>query len=409
MDQLEQLGWETVRHSGVPKTPQSSFRQDFRDVILKDVFFQSLQTINTTPEGIPWLIPGQLEEIFYELMDQPYKPLIEVNEDTFKKLLGGHENKIIKKNTLTNTGNNPVKLIDFDYPGNNRFIAVQQFRVDTHGTAKNFIIPDIVLFVNGLPLVVVECKAMEKISANPNSEGLRQLFRYSNRRKETENIKEKEGDERLFWFNQFMITTTGDQALLGTITYKTDQFKEWKDIWPQKFQDFTQPLGKVRSQETLIQGMLPPETLLDIIRSFILYKDDESGQHRIKMICHYQQYRAVIKAIQRLQSSTNAVERSGIVWHTQGSGKSYTMVFLIRKMRHIQGLKDYKILLVNDRTELEKQLGKTAALTGETIKPITSTRSLKKKLASAKSDVSLVMLHKFVERQTDKHSQRNTW
>jgi hypothetical protein len=92
------------------------------------------------------------------------------------------------------------------------------------------------------------------------------------------------------------------------------------------------------------------------------------------------------------------------MWHTQGSGKSYTMVFLIRKMRHIQGLKDYKILMVNDRIELEKQLGDTAALTGEKVKHITSTRSLKKKLASAKSDVSLVMLHKFAERQTDKHS-----
>lgn len=405
LDQLEKLGWETVRHSGVPKSPQSSFRENFSDVILKDVLFQSLQKINTTTEGIPWLTTVQMEEIFHELMDQPYKPLIEANEDTFKKLLGGYENKIIKKDTLNNTGNKPVKLIDFDCPGNNRFIAVQQFRVDTPGTAKNFIIPDIVLFINGLPLVVVECKAVEKISANPNIEGLRQLFRYSSRRKETENIKEKEGDERLFRFNQFMITTTGDRALLGTITYKADQFKEWKDIWPQKYQEFTPPLGKVRSQETLIQGMLPPETLLDIIRGFILYKDDDSGRHRIKLICHYQQYRAVIKAIQRLQSGSNSVERSGTVWHTQGSGKSYTMVFLVRKMRHIQGLKDYKILLVNDRTELEKQLKKTAALTGETIKPITSTRALKKKLASAKSDVSLVMLHKFVERQTDKHSQ----
>jgi type I restriction enzyme R subunit len=405
MDQLEQLGWETVRHSGVPKTPQSSFRQNFSDIILKDVFFQSLQKINTTSEGMPWLTPGQLEEIFHELIDQPHKPLIEANEDTFKKLLGGHENKIIKKNTLTNAGNKPVKLIDFDYPGNNRFIAVQQFRVDTPGTAKNFIIPDIVLFVNGIPLVVVECKAVEKISVNPNSEGLRQLFRYCNRRLETEGIDEKEGDERLFWFNQFMITTTGDQALLGTITYKTDHFKEWKDIWPQKYQEFTPPLGKVRSQETLIQGMLPPDTLLDIIRSFILYKDDDSGQHRIKIVCHYQQYRAVIKALQRLQSGTNAAERSGTVWHTQGSGKSYSMVFIIRKMRHIQDLKDYKILLVNDRIELEDQLGKTAALTGERVKPITSTRSLKKNLASAKSDVSLVMLHKFAERQTDKHSR----
>ena len=107
-------------------------------------------------------------------------------------------------------------------------------------------------------------------------------------------------------------------------------FFQWKDIFPEKYRQFTPPLGHVREQETLIQGMLPKETLLDLVRTCTVFMD--VGKVRAKIFARYQQYRAVCKIIARFRKGNTPEERSGVVWHTQGSGKSLTMVFLIRKI-----------------------------------------------------------------------------
>ncbi len=132
-----------------------------------------------------------------------------------------------------------------------------------------------------------------------------------------------------------------------------------------------------------------------MMRSFTLFMD--AGDKRIKAICRYQQYRAVNKIIERLRTGESGLERSGVVWHTQGSGKSLTMVFLVRKLRRAEDLKDYKIVLVNDRRDLEQQLTETAALTGEKPVVIQDSKELKEKLAKDSSNLNMVMLHKFRE------------
>ena len=132
----------------------------------------------------------------------------------------------------------------------------------------------------------------------------------------------------------------------------------------------------MRPQETLIQGMLPKETLLDLVRTCTIFMD--VGKVRAKVVARYQQYRAVCKIIDRLRKGKTPNDRSGVIWHTQGSGKSLTMVFVIRKLRMCDDLKDYKVCLVNDRTDLEDQLGDTAALTGEKVTFITSSEDLKR-------------------------------
>ncbi|GAB4052795.1 type I restriction endonuclease subunit R [Spirosoma litoris] len=403
LTQLHDLGWTvTNQPAGIPVNPTKSDRSSFKEVSLKEVFKQSLYAINTTDRGQSWLTDAQLEAIYDEVTTHTRKPLIEANKAVWEMLLGKHK-IIVDQNHLTGEQSVPIKLIDFANSERNSFKAINQFRIDTPGMGKGFIIPDIVLFVNGLPLVVVECKIQNEFTANPLDEAVKQLQRYSNQRENTQRDGLKEGEESLFWFNQFTIATYGEKAYYGTISSSRNHYYEWKDIYPERYKTFTPPLGRVRSQETLIQGMLPPTTLLDIVQHFTLFKPAGEGKES-KVVGRYQQFRAVGKTIRRLLDGQTPFERSGVIWHTQGSGKSLTMVMLVRKLRSTPALQDYKVLLVNDRIDLEDQLGETATLTGEKIDFVETTTQLKAKLATPSSNVVMVMIHKFQERTRTDHS-----
>ena len=395
LTQLKDLGWTILdQGGGIPTDPNKSKRTNFREVTLRELFMQSVQDINTTETGEKWLSRHQLEELHDDVIKLTRKNLLEANKDILNLLLN---NAKADKNELTGEEAPVVKLIDFDHPERNTFTAINQFRIDTPGMGKGFIIPDLVLFVNGLPLVVVECKDQNEFTSNPMHEAITQLLRYSNQREGTKLDGLKEGEEALFCFNQFNIATYGEQARYGTITSTEEYYYEWKDIYPDKYKTFTPPLGKVRSQEILVQGMLPPDTLLDIVRHFVLFMAEPDGRE-IKIVCRYQQFRAVGKIIQRLRTGGTPHERSGVVWHTQGSGKSLTMVMLVRKLRTSEDLKDYKVIMLNDRNDLEEQLGDTAVLTNEKIDYVNNTRELREKLSTPSSNVVMVMVHKFQER-----------
>lgn len=397
LTQLHNLGWEVIEHPAgvIPTDPTISLRENFKEIVLKDTFKTCIKRINTTDTGIEWLNDSQLEELYTVLSDHPHKDLLEANKEVFELLIG-KQRTTVDRNEVTGEEYPSVKFIDFKKPENNHFLAINQFRIDTTGTAKNFIIPDIVLFVNGIPLAVVECKYTNDYTSNPMEEGIRQLLRYSNRRLESEGIVEKEGEEKLFHFNQLMISTCGDEARFGTISASYEHYLEWKDIYPPKYKEFEPPLGVIRSQEKLIQGMLAPETFLDIIKHFTIFMQTKDAT--IKVTCRYQQYRAVYKTIERLLTGDDPFQRSGVIWHTQGSGKSLTMVFLVRKIRSIDELKDYKVVVINDRTDLEEQLGDTMSLTGETVDYAEGTDELKAKGATQTSNLLMVMVHKFLER-----------
>ena len=400
LTQLQTLGWEVIdQGEGVPANPSISLRTDFREVVLKDIFKRSVRALNRTGDGKEWLTHQQLNDLSDELTHlagrQTGRSLIEANVDVLQRLY----KCTVDKNELTGEEYPIVKLIDFQDGRRNHFLAINQFRIDTPGRVKEHIRPDIVLFVNGLPLVVVECKDANVFTSDPMAEGIKQLRRYSDQREATIAAGLKEGEERLFHFNQLMISTTGEQARFGTITSTEEYFYEWKSIFPETYQNFAPPLGgKTRSQEKLIQGMLVPEILLDIVRNFTIFMT--AGESLIKVVCRYQQYRAVCKIIHRLRTKSGADERSGTIWHTQGSGKSLTMVFLVRKLRRCEDLKDYKVLLVIDRLDLEDQLGKTAALADEKVYTIESSAALKRELADDRSNLNMVMVHKFKEAES---------
>ncbi len=396
LDQLRALGWEVIdQGEGFPAAyPAVTLRTGFRELIMPQVFRDSVRAINRAPDGNPWLTDRQLDDLRDQILRQPKKELLEANEAVQALFFKAQ----VDRNEVTGEADPIVKLIDFENPERNRFLAVNQFRVDTPGCVKSCIVPDIVLFVNGMPLVVVEAKIGDPNTANPMYEAFRQLVRYRNGRADTADAGLREGESRLFYTNLLVVRTCGESAEFGTISSEYGHFFAWKDIWPESNRKYVPPLGVERGQEKLIQGLLAPETLLHVLRTCAVFMDTPDGR-RIKVVCRYQQYRAARKIMERMRRGKTPDERSGVVWHTQGSGKSLTMAFVSRMLRASADLHDFKIVMVNDRVDLEEQLAGTAALIGGKVNVIESTEALRKRLSSGASDVNLVMVHKFAERK----------
>lgn len=387
LQQLAELGWISVdQGSDIPQDPAKSLRHNFRQWLLPDVFEQAISAINTTNTGEAWLTKKQLNNCQDQVLRQPNRTLLEANEAIQKLLFKAQ----VDVNEITSEQDPVVKLIDFDTPENNTFHAINQFSIDTPGCVKQFIIPDIVLFVNGLPLIVVECKKGGATCANPMPEAFEQLQRYMNQRKATKQQGLKEGEPKLFHTAMMLIRSCGLQADYGTITSGVEHFFLWKTQWPD---EDTRAEGE-NQQQQLISGMLNKSNLLTILRTSTVFMDTGSGS-RIKVVCRYQQFRAANKIIRRLRKGQNALEKSGVVCHTQGSGKSLTMVFVARLLRASKDLNDYKILLINDRVDLEDQLAKTATLIGGRVNTIDSKKDLRDNLATDSSDINMVMVHKF--------------
>lgn len=386
------MGWKVIEQgAGIPQDPTLSLRTSFRDVLLKNEFITAVSALNTLEDGTPWLTDSQLETLFDDFSHFDTTDLLKANETFLSRLYKWQ----VDSNELTGEQDPVVNIIDFDNWQANSFIAINQYRIDTPGGVKECIIPDIVLLVNGLPLVVIECKDVNSFTSDAMNQAITQLRRYADLREDTIASGLKEGEQRLFWTNQLMIASYGDDAKYGSITSNDEYYFHWKTIHPNTTPYMDNTIKAHRNQEQLVQGMLHPERLLDITRSYTLFMD--AGKQRIKVICRYQQYRAVHKMLERMRTGTTGNDRSGVVWHTQGSGKSITMVFLVRRLRRDPALKDYKVLMVNDRKDLDKQLGETAALAGETVYRISSVAEVQAKLADNASTLNMVMIHKFRE------------
>jgi len=392
LQQLATQGWTVVDQgcSTIPQDPAASLRTSFREWLLPGVFDEAVRRINTLPNGSTWLTDRQLDDLRGQLLRQPNRTLLEANEAIQALLFKAQ----VDVNEATGEADPVVKLIDFAHPENNTFHAINQFRIDTPGCVKAFIIPDIVLLVNGIPLCVVECKKGSETCANPMAEAFVQLQRYMNKRADTAAAGLREGEPRLFHSNLLLIRSSGLEADYGTVTSSEEHFYDWKTLYPQD----DGAMDGMNAQQRLVAGMLTRHNLLHMLRTSALFMDTDGGP-RIKVVCRYQQYRAAAKILQRLRTGTTSMERSGVVWHTQGSGKSLTMVFLARMLRASSDLNDYKIVLVNDRQDLETQLGETATLIGARVNVIETRAELRYQLGTDSSDVNMVMVHKFQERK----------
>lgn len=289
LETLAALGWATL--DGDPEVPDFTERTSFREVVLTKRLAAAVRRINRDDQGQEWLDDARIQSAINSLLRIPAAKLIEANEQATRLLLEG-----VGVEGDGDARGRTVRFIDFDHPERNDFLAVRQFRAE----GREAIIPDVVLFINGIPLVVIECKSP---SVNdPLGAAIEQLRRYTNQRHE---IDEDEGCEALFHTNQLLVATSGERAEVGTVGAGPDHYAEWKDVAPLTPEAVKAELsvaGELTAQQTLAAGLLRPTHLLDVTRSFMLFKRD--GNRTVKIVARYPQFRAVHRASARSSTPT---------------------------------------------------------------------------------------------------------
>jgi len=374
INQLQSLNWKYI-HGSELSPEESDERTFYSDVVLQSRLQSSIKVIN------PWINESNLNHVIRLFTRGLFPTLMEANQSIWEGLT---QYLSVEQDLGKGRKGQTVKVIDFENIENNEFLCTNQFKIA--GVNQN-IIPDIVLFVNGLPLAVIECKS--PYITNPMESGINQLLRYANRRQPHED----EGAEKLFYYNQMMVSTHRDSARVGTISSGVEHYLEWKDAYPLTPEQMDE---KPDSQQLLVAGIFSKQNFLDIVQNFTVFEPVDGKT--IKKIARYQQFRAVHKTIERIKTGKTRKDRGGVIWHTQGSGKSLTMVFLTVKMRRDEELKHYKLVFITDRTQLDNQLTATFQRTqNETVHHAKSVANLKELLAKDSSDVITAMVQKFQE------------
>ena len=367
MEILNELEYECI--NGYEKE-----REDFSEVILEDDLIESIRRINSDVNE------EQLQEVIRQVKNLEHNNTILNNKQFTKYLLEGCQVPI---NENGETRYKTIKIVDFDNIFNNTFKAINQYTIIEHSEKR----PDIIIFVNGLPLVVVELKSTVREDVKL-IDGYNQLKGYQEVHIPT-----------LFYYNQFMIVSDGVQARSGTITSPWSRFSEWK-----KVEADDEVTENMPTHKTLFYGMLRKDRLLDIINNYVLWSEDS------KILSAYHQYFGVKKAIISTEKAIdNRTGKAGILWHTQGSGKSFSMVFYTGNM--IKVLKNPSIVVVTDRNDLDNQLFTTFAKCSDYLKQspvqIESREDLQDKLENRVSGgIFFTTLQKF-EEETGLFSNRD--
>ncbi|MCG3676153.1 type I restriction endonuclease subunit R [Aliarcobacter butzleri] len=346
-------------------------RESINEVILEDRLRQSLLKIN------PWLRDNTLEKVVRKLKNIQASTLMEANQIVF--------DFITKKDSITEKPTpeskpQPVFIIDYENIENNDFLIVNQMKYN--GIHKNSI-PDIVVYINGLPLAIIEAKS-PKVSI---TDAISDLGYY------------QENSQKLFYYNQICVGMNKGKALYGTIGSQFAHYSKYK------LEDLTELELLVErtptAQDILIYSLFKKEMLLDIIRNFTIFEIDQG--RTIKKLPRYQQLRAVNKIVKRLKTEN----KGGVVWHTQGSGKSITMVYLATKLRREEaGFDNPTIIVVTDRIDLDNQISSTFRRTGFS-NPIqaVSISNLKELLKDSYGKTLLTTIHKFQERAEEQKEE----
>ena len=332
---LERLGWTYV-----PREALAAERSDEREVLLKGRLRAALMRLNE------WMTEEQAERAIFELEHVDSTGMAR-NQSIHEYLTYGMP---LTVDGPRGRDSRTVRFFDFDQAegGLNEFVVTTQFRVrrgNERGGAdddERMVIPDLVLFVNGVPLVVMEAKSPSLLDVW-RSQAVRQLRRYQQAGPEWHGS----GAPELFHYNLLCVAHCGAAAAYATLGALENAYFEWKSVLPYT-EDEVQGRFRVepQGQAQLIVGLLSPATLLDILRDYVVY-EPERGR-LVKKLPRYQQYRAVRAALDRLLSGRKPEERGGVVWHTQGSGKSLTMLWLATKLRREPRLGNPTIVVVTD-------------------------------------------------------------
>ncbi|PSF31078.1 DEAD/DEAH box helicase [Aphanothece hegewaldii CCALA 016] len=332
---LTELGY-TTHHA----TEIETERQSYSDVILTQRLENALQTIN------PSIPPSAIEDAIKKLT-RTESPNLYDNNRRFHKLLTDGIDVNYQKDDRTIY--DKVWLIDFQNPNNNDWLALNQFTVIEGKQNRR---PDVVIFINGLPIAVIELK-------NPTDENatirgaFNQLQTY------------KAEIPCLFPTNEILVISDGTEARVGTLTADWERFAPWRTIDGETIA----PKGTVEL-ETVIKGIFTKNILLDLLRYFIVFEVD--GDIITKKIAGYHQYHAVNKAVAATIEATqpNGDRKVGVVWHTQGSGKSLTMAFYAGKIVQQSEMENPTLVILTDRNDLDDQLFNTFSLARDLLRQI---------------------------------------
>jgi len=309
---------QTLDYDWMPPEDNHAARDGLNHVILRDIFLTAIKRINNLSETDARAVYGDMLHI--------------QDNERWTQLLRGDYSRNIEGETKKQT----VHLIDFKNPKNNTFTVTNQLTVQAQQTRR----PDLVVYVNGIPLVVIEAKSPVSYKSKA-SEAYDQINQY------------QEQIPRLFYSNVFNIITNGEYLLYGATGSPADYWGAWKDPYPRKRDEFPSDF------ERGLWSLLEPSRLLDIVAHFIVF-EKRDGEVTKKM-CRYQQYRAVNKIVDRVVEGEH---RKGLVWHTQGSGKSLTMAMAALKLKsHLTidspELESPNILVLTDRIDLDDQISAT--------------------------------------------------
>jgi type I restriction enzyme R subunit len=300
-----------------------------------------------------------------------------INNETFHRYLTDGVDVEIR--TESGIRGEKVYIVDFNNPENNEFLAVNQFTVIEGNQNKR---PDIILFVNGLPLVVIELKNPVDENANLKS-AFNQLQTY------------KQAIPSLFTYNSLLIISDGWDARCGTITSDYGRFMRW-----QTKDGKTEASHNDLGMQILFEGMLNKHTLLDLIRHFIVF--EKSDSKTLKKVAAYHQYYAVNKAVESTvtASGSNGDRRGGVIWHTQGSGKSLSMVFFSGKLIIEPRMENPTLVILTDRNDLDEQLHETFTncqqLLRQEPQKAESRQDLRKLLKVASGGIVFTTIQKFM-------------
>ncbi|QOJ25738.1 MAG: type I restriction endonuclease subunit R [Ignavibacteria bacterium] len=338
---LQSQGWEYA--NGKEISPEGLYceRENFSQIVLLNRLRTAITKINPA-------IPLDAQEAAVQKVLRFASPDLLHNNEEFHRLLVEKVKIPYQENGYERS--HEVSLIDFEHPANNQFLVVNQYTIIENNQNKR---PDVLLFVNGLPLVVIELKNAASENADIKS-AYQQIQTY------------KAIIPSLFTYNAICILSDGLECKAGSVSADLSRYMTWKTA------DGIKEASRFKPQlETLLKGMLQPSTLLDLVRNFIVFEkskkeDAKTGLIQIqtvKKLAAYHQFFAVNKAVQSTvnASGENGDKRGGVVWHTQGSGKSLSMVFYSGKLITSPEMKNPTIVVITDRNDLDDQLFDTFA------------------------------------------------
>ena len=367
---FQKLGYQYKNGYEIKPDGKYPERDNIRNVILEGRLRSSLIRIN------PEISKNIIDQNIYSILNPNLSTLISSNKEIHRWITKGMQVSFLKDGDEVGR---QLKIIDFNNIENNDWLVVNQYEVKGINKIRR---PDLVIFVNGLPLSVIEFKNPADERADIWS-AFNQLQTYKNEISD------------LFNYNVNLVISDGIEARVGSLTADQERFMRWRTVDGENID----PFGKHRDLETLIKGLFNKETFLQFIKHFCIFEEDKSI---IKKIAEYHQYHAVQKSVERIVSSSkpDGNKKGGVVWHTQGAGKSLEMTCLVGKLITEPRLENPTLLVVTDRQDLDGSLFDTfnnaGSLLAESPTKAESRKDLREQLNNKPSGgIIFTTIHKF--------------